>query len=292
MTNETATPRFPLYVVSYGRYDNCLTADALDEMGVQYHLVIEEEEYEDYLKHYPEERLLVVPERFHEEYETYDDLGREKSQGPGPARNFAWEHSQEHGFDWHWVMDDNIRYFVRYHENEFTLFGDGSIFRCMEDFVLQYENISMAGPRYFMFITRRSEHPPLTFNTRIYSCNLIRNDVPYQWAGRYNEDTDLSLRMLKDGWCTILFNSFLQDKVATQTIDGGNTENFYKTEGTYPKSRMLKQCHPTVTNIVFKWGRWHHEVDYSPFDKNELERKANPDVTTGNYDFSLRETGR
>jgi len=44
---------------------------------------------------------------------------------------------------------------------------------------------------------------------------LIRNDVPYRWRGRYNEDTDLSLRMLKDRWCTIQFNAFLQGKAAT-----------------------------------------------------------------------------
>jgi len=28
---------------------------------------------------------------------------------------------------------------------------------------------------------------------------LIRNDIPYRWRAKYNEDTDLSLRVLKDG---------------------------------------------------------------------------------------------
>ncbi len=79
-----------------------------------------------------------------------------------------------------------------------------------KDFVLRYENIAMAGPNYFMFAPRKRKHPPFSLNTRIYSCNLIRNDLPFRWRARYNEDTDLSLRMLKAGWCTVLFYVFLK----------------------------------------------------------------------------------
>lgn len=109
-------------------------------------------------------------------------------------------------------------------------------------------------------------------NTRIYSCNLIRNDIPYRWRGRYNEDTDLSLRILKDGFCTIQFNAFLQGKVVTQQIKGGNTEVFYSKEGTFNKSKMLEELHPDVAKVVYKFGRIHHFVDYTPFKKNKLIR--------------------
>lgn len=287
MTN----PRFPLYVVSYSRYDNCKTANALDEMDVPYHLVIEPEELDEYSERFGGSNILSVPEEYHDEYDTYDGLGQEKSQGPGPARNYAWNHAIENGYDWHWVMDDNINHFARFHDNSQIKFGDGSIFRLMEDFVSQYKNIGMAGPRYRGFVYQRLQQPPLIFNTRIYSCNLIRNDVPFRWAGRYNEDTDLSLRMLKNDWCTVLFTAFLQDKAGTQTMDGGNTENFYADEGTYLKSKMLKQQHPIVTELTFSDGRWnrpHHKVDYSPFQKNELKRKDDP-PEVGEYNFRLRE---
>src|SRR5581483_6046093 len=111
------------------------------------------------------------------------------------------------GHTWHWVMDDNILYFMRFNHNLKVPVSDGAMFVAMEDFCLRYRNVAMAGPNYRMFVPRkRNDKPPYTLNTRIYSCNLIRNDVPYRWRGRYNEDTDLSLRMLKDKWCTILFN--------------------------------------------------------------------------------------
>ena len=44
-------------------------------------------------------------------------------------------------------------------------------------------------------------------HSRIYSCNLIRTDIPYRWRGRYNEDTILSLDILRGGHCTLLFNA-------------------------------------------------------------------------------------
>lgn len=284
-------PRFPLYVVSYGRADDCRTPKFLDSLGVPYYLVVEPGEYDEYAENFGGDRVLPVPERFHEEYDTYDDLGREKPQGPGPARNFAWENAENGGFDWHWVMDDNISKFLYYTENREIPIGDGSAFRAMEDFVLQYENVAMAGPRYQMFNIKREENPPITFNTRVYSCNLIRNDAPFRWAGRYNEDTDLSLRMLKGGWCTVIFNLFLQKKRTTQRLDGGNTENFYSGEGTYPKSKMLKERHPDVTKLTKKWGRWHHYVNYQPFKANELQKKDDP-PEPGNYDFNIVERGR
>jgi len=281
-------PRFPLYVVSYNRAESCRTAKFLRRIGVPFSIVIESEDFGNYCKTFDERRLLTVPENYHEEYETYDNLGREKSQGPGPARNFAWEHSKQNGYDYHWVMDDNISRFIYYTENYEVTVGDGACFRSMEDFVLQYENIAMAGPRYQMFNIKKRKTPPLTLNTRIYSCNLIRNNAPFRWAGRYNEDTDLSLRMLKADRCTVIFNIFLQKKRTTQRMSGGNTENFYADEGTYPKSKMLKQQHPVFTKLTKKWGRWHHEIDYSPFQKNELKRKDDP-PEVGEYNFRLRE---
>jgi hypothetical protein len=178
-------------------------------------------------------------------------------------------------------MDDNITLFARLQNNQRIPVGDGTIFYAMEDFVLRYKNIGMAGPQYWMFAPSRSKLPPYVINTRIYSCNLIRNDLPFRWRGRYNEDTDVSLEMLKNGWTTVQFNAFLQYKLTTQTLKGGNTEAFYAVEGTLPKSQMLVKMHPDVAKIVWKFKRWHHFVDYTPFknlgllrrdDYNQIER--------------------
>lgn len=137
------------------------------------------------------------------------------------------------------------------------------MFKATEDFVDRYENIAIAGLNYSKFCKESDKTPAYMLNTRIYSFLLIRNDLDYRWRGRYNEDTDLSLRVLKDDWYTLQFNAFLAGKATTQKFKGGNTDEFYATEGTLPKSQMLKDLHPDVTEVVFKFSRWHHSVDYS-----------------------------
>lgn len=273
---NSINPQYPLYIVSKGRWDSRLTSKALEKMNVDYYIIIEEQEYKEYSRVISKDKILILPKnKYHNEYNTCDNLGLTKSPGPGPARNFAWDHSISNGFKWHWVMDDNIARFCRFNNNTILTANTGAIFRCMEDFVNRYINISMAGPNYFMFVARKSKYPPFSLNTRIYSCNLIRNDTPYRWRGRYNEDTDLSLRMLKDGWCTIQFYAFLQEKTTTQVLGGGNTAEFYAKEGTVPKTDMLIKLHPDVSKVVWRFNRYHHYVDYSRFKKNKLIKKPN-----------------
>lgn len=267
--------RFPIYVVSKGRYQpgRALTARALQHIGADFYLVIEKEEYELYAQYFDESILLVVEQRFKDEYETLDDLGDTKSKGPGPARNFAWDHSIRNGYEWHWVMDDNITKFYRLNRDRRTPVDSCAAICAMEDFTTRYVNVGMSGPAYQMFVIPRTKWTPFVINTHIYSCNLIRNSMPHRWRGRYNEDTDLSIMMMRDGWNTIQFKAFLQKKVATQTIKGGNTDNFYAAEGTYLKSKMLVDTHPDLCRLVQRYGRWHHHCDYSRFKKRKLVKR-------------------
>jgi len=135
----------------------------------------------------------------------------------------------------------------------------------------------MAGPNYEMFVCRREPVPAIVFNTRIYSCNLILNAAPFRWRGRYNEDTILSLDMLSAGWCTVQFNAFLQNKLVTQRVKGGNTDEFYAKEGTSPKSQMLVDVYPQHARLMWRFNRHHHYVDYRPFRGNKLKRVADYD---------------
>ena len=289
-----ANPKYPLYIVSKNRADSRLTSKSLEMMNVPYHIVIEQFNYEEYSAVIDKSKILILPERYFDEYDTFDDLGRTKSTGPGAARNFVWDHSTKRGYDRHWVMDDNIDMFYRLNKNLKVPVATGAIFRAMEDFVDRYENVAMAGPNYTMFCPRKQKMPPFILNTRIYSCNLIKNDTPYRWRGRYNEDTDLSLRMLKDGWCTVQFNAFLQNKINTQVIKGGNTKEFYAKEGTLPKSKMQVNMHPDVSRISWRFGRWHHYVDYKPFKGNKLIKKKDLKLKNkvNNYNMEINHQWR
>ena len=190
-------PKYPIYIVSKGRYDTRYTAKSLEEMKCPYNIIVDATEVDEYTKATDERygNVIIQPQKYYDDYDMFwEDTN--KVTGPGAARNFAWDHSIEKGFDFHWVMDDNIQGFARLNRNKKYKVTSASIFRAMEDFVDRYENIAMAGPNYRFFASQNSKLPPFSMNTRIYSCNLIRNDTPYRWRGRYNEDTDLSFQSL------------------------------------------------------------------------------------------------
>ena len=282
-------PDYPIYIVSKGRWESRLTSKALERMNVPYFIIIEEQEYDQYASVIDPQKILILPRHYLENYDTFDDLGFSKSKGPGSARNFAWDHSISINAPWHWVMDDNIASFQRLNRNLMVKVTNGAIFKASEDFVNRYENLAIAGFNYDFFCQSKEKHPPFILNTRIYSCLLIRNDIPYRWRGRYNEDTDLSLRALKDGWCTVQFNAFIQEKAQTQTMKGGNSDEFYFKEGTMPKSQMLADMHPDVAKVVWKFNRWHHHVDYRAFKKNRLRFKPDLNIpnVVNNYGMKL-----
>lgn len=231
-----------------------------------YRIVIEPQEFDQYAAVIDPAKILVLP---------FSNLGR----GSIPARNWVWEHSLAEGHERHWILDDNIRDFWRLNERQRVRVWSGEGFAVIEDLVSRYANVAQAGMQYTCFgaetLTKRITKP-FRLNTRIYSCILNLNKLPFRWRGRYNEDTDLSLRCLKAGWCTMLVIAYLCNKVATMTMKGGNTDTLYRLadgrDGRLEMARSLVTQHPDVTRIYKRWGRWQHLVDYKPFQANKLIR--------------------
>ena len=269
-------PKYPVYIISKGRWESRLTSKALEKINLSYHIVIEPQEYDNYASVIDPKRILVLP---------FSNL----NQGSIPARNWVWEHAISIGAKRHWILDDNIRDFRRVLNGKKIRVADGTIFKIAEDFVDRYENIAMAGFQYTFFAVNSTK--PVLLNTRIYSCILIDNKIPHRWRGRYNEDTDLSLRILKDGWCTCLFYIFLIDKQATMSMKGGNTEELYKLnnqDGRLLMAQSLQKQHPDITTITRKWGRWQHQVNYSRFRKNKPILKENIIIKKGINNYNMR----
>ena len=257
--------QYPIYVISKGRWESRLTAKALEAIGASWRIVIEPQELNQYASVIDRKKILVLP---------FSNLG----QGSIPARNWVWEHSITEGHQRHWILDDNILRFHRLHGNRKYEIKSRVCFSAVEQFSDRYENVAMAGMQYELFALAKNKNPPVLFNTRIYSCILLLNSLRHRWRGRYNEDTDLSLRLLKDGYCTVLTNAFLCKKMATMNMKGGNTEDLYKLDGKADgrllMAQSLQKQHPDVTTITRKWGRWQHHVDYRPFKKNKLKLRS------------------
>jgi len=314
------TPRYPIYIVSKGRAYSRLTSKTLDEMNVPYYIVIEPHEYDAYASVIDKKKILTLP------YVT----DPANPTGPGRAREWCARHAAADGYRRHWVMDDNILNFFRLHNNRRYRVADGAIFRAAEDFVDRYDNVLVAGFQYRHFAASKLKYPPFVANTRIYSCLLIDNrfvfelppnapadekpklvkrpkvmgDHQFLWREQYNEDTILSLDVMWNGFCTVQFNAFLQGKVATQVLKGGNSEIFYSKEGsakvkfsgdgrynpggTVRKSVNLEVVYPEVDRTTFRYNRTHHHVDYRRFKKNEMKLRKGHRLFKGVNNYGMR----
>ncbi|HSX21334.1 MAG TPA: hypothetical protein VLE97_01010 [Gaiellaceae bacterium] len=268
--------RYPLYIISKGRWESRQTVRQLEAIKLPYRIVVEPQERDLYAAVVDPAKILVLP---------FSNLG----QGSIPARNWVWEHALASGAKRHWILDDNLKGFYRMTDNLPVPIADGTIFAAAEDFVDRYENVGLAGFNYFMFKLRKSGvNPAFYLNTRIYSCILIDNALEFRWRGRYNEDTDLSLRVLKSGLCTVLFHTFLCDKSTTMTMKGGNTDELYAAEdGRLKMAESLVEQHPDVVKITRKWDRWQHQVDYRPFRVNRLKLREDVEPPRVDDDYGM-----
>jgi hypothetical protein len=273
--NGRGSPRYPVFIISKGRATSCLTARALESMGVPFRVVVEPQEVDEYRSAVTGGEVVALP---------FSNLG----QGGIPARNWVWDRSTEEGHTRHWILDDNISAFHRTHANTEYRMGDGSGFSAIEDLADRYENMPMAGMEYKAFVPTVTPTTPVHLNTRVYSMILLSNAERDRigWRGRFNEDTDLSLRFLKRGDCTVLCNAFTGHKTATMKMKGGNTGEVYgDTDERREYAESLKAQHPDVVTIRREYGRWHFSVDYRPFQSNRPQPRADAPPPT---DYAMR----
>ena len=155
--DDVTALRFPVYVISKGRWESRLTSRSLEACGVPYHIVVEPQEADNYRAVIAPEKVLVLP---------FANLG----QGSIPARNWAWEHALEAGHKRHWILDDNIRGFRTHDGSNRARVRDASNFLEIERHIERYENVALAAMQYQYFCpsstTHASRRPPAPMPSR------------------------------------------------------------------------------------------------------------------------------
>jgi hypothetical protein len=250
-------PHFPIYIISKGRYEKTLTADNLQKSGLDYLIAVEPQEAEHYKKKLGENRVLILP---------FSNLGL----GSYPARNFCWEHAKNKGYKYHWLFDDNILFWMKWIDGKRRKMEN--IIPALvytENYIIR-NNIDLGGfeePNFVVKIPKK----PFKNNCHVYSAMLIKNDLPYRWRLKYNEDVDLCLQVLHNGGTTASCVYYMANKVSTaDKMKGGNQTELYqgnKKEKNLLKAKMLEAVWPQYAKTVIRFNRHHHFVDWKVFKK-------------------------
>jgi len=267
--------KYPIYILSKGRWQKRYTCNALDEMNVEYKIVVEPNEYDKYAENMDKNKILKLPQNFSEE-----------GKGGIPTRNWIWQHAVDNGHKKHWIIDDNIAGFFQWNYNTLKRIKNPVYFSIIENYTDQFENVYLTAPQSYCFIPKNSQqHKGIVTNSRCYSCILIDHRLDdildERWRGRYNEDTDLTLRVLSKGHCTLLLQNFIMDKLPSGSVKGGNTDTIYdggSHKGYQAKYDELKNNWPKIVKLKknsHKDGRPHHHISYTKLFKQELKLKNN-----------------
>jgi hypothetical protein len=247
--------KYPVYIISKGRYDCALTAINLEKANINYLIAVEPQEYDLYVKKLGVNRILKLP---------FSNLGL----GSYPARNYCWEKSRNEGYTYHFLFDDNIQGWMKWINGKRKYIDD--VFSAMKYVELYADktNIDILGFEEPNFSIRPPKKP-FKHNCHVYSAMLIKNELPYRWRLKYNEDVDLCLQVLHNGGTTASCVYYLADKVSTaQKQKGGNQDELYK--GNDPKKKLLKAkmletVWPQYAKTVIRFNRIHHFVDWKVF---------------------------
>ncbi len=178
-------PMYPVYIISKGRFEKTLTADIFDRSGINYLIAVEPQEYELYCKKLGSKRVLKLP---------FSNLGL----GSYPARNFCWEHSKLNGHKYHWLFDDNITHFAKWINGKRKKIDEIYLALKYVEINANKNNVDLSGFEEPNFVTKPPKRP-FKINCHVYSAMLIKNDLPYRWRLKYNEDVDLCLQVLHNG---------------------------------------------------------------------------------------------
>ena len=275
--------KYPIYIVSKGRWENPLTANFFKKDNVDFKIVVEPKEYDNYCDSIGSKHVLQLP---------FGDL----DLGSYPARNFAWEHSMKEGHERHWIFDDNIRGIERTNKGKRIKCNSIKAIKVLEEFTDRYENIAITSFNYHKFVIPGvSDTIPFRFNVHGYSALLIKNNMPYRWRMKYNEDIDLCLQVLHNKLCTVLFNAFVIYKVSTvEKMKGGNQTDLYKGnayEKKFLKARSLEEVWPQYAKTIIRFNRPHHLINWRSHFKHPLIRRSDIDwdaLKDKKYDFKLK----
>tara|TARA_R100000353_G_scaffold174544_1_gene142724 strand:+ start:22 stop:1443 length:1422 start_codon:yes stop_codon:yes gene_type:complete len=229
--------KYPICIVSYKRgnikddkgKDLPRTAVLLNSMRIRCRLYYEPQEreiYQDNYRHLPYVELVECPQNF-----------SELNEGSTPVRNYVLDTNQV--CKRVWILDDNIKSFLRYYKGEKIPIKSGFIFKSVENYVdnhslLNLNKIGVVSLNYAAKIFGKAQRPVIVENGKSYSCMLIpteslREDGSLiRFEGKHQEDNFLSLDFICNGYTTLCFNHIFYDKNTSGVDKGGNRESIYK----------------------------------------------------------------
>lgn len=213
---------YPICIVSFGRHNKYgKTHTFLTKCKIKHYLFVQPNEIDLYSKWYDPTYCTIVMSK--------ENFNSTRKMGSTPMRNYILEYAREElKKDMCWILDDNIKRYLRYYQGAKNEIQSHSIFSHVEQYIKQYDNVGIVSHNFNPFVMEGDCRTCLVKNGKCYSSMLLwtNNDIKFRY--KHQEDNLISMEYINKGYCNLCFNSVIYDKETSGKDKGGNATEIYK----------------------------------------------------------------
>jgi len=250
---------FPIYIPSKGRAE--LKGGTIDTLGgLPFKIVCEPQEYSAYYDRVGPARVIRLPKN---------------NQGLAFSRQFIKQYSTDCGDEYHWQMDDDIRSFLFRKKGGHEILPAQEALKQVEQEVLRYNNIGQAG------MNQNSWPPncdrPIVVNGLPVQSFLVNNSVKAEFRLRRLNDMDFTMQILREGWCSLMFDLLRTNCPPIGTNAGGLHDVYQKKEILLESMRQIVKDNPSMSIEQDEKG-WHLKKNriFSTFKQQPIPVNLEP----------------
>lgn len=250
--------KYHVYIPSKGRASHCLTALCLKDTDLDFTIVVEPQEYKEYLEHFPASNLHKL---------------KKNGQGLTYSRNSILKLSRRKGETAHWQMDDDIKRFMVRKDDKNVLVEPATSVRAVERYFDAHDGLGAIAHRYTSFAF--SYTTDYTYSNNPCSSQLLRNDMKAVWRKGTADDVDFALQVLTEGWATVIANRQLIDTVPHNKQKGGLTDTNPDLDGRRVRFEQLMKDWPDGFNIKIDetgWAKLIHRRIWGRFKQRPIPK--------------------
>jgi hypothetical protein len=174
----------PIFIPTKGRFNNCKTAELLGSISNMW-LVVEPQELEKYKANYSDFNYIELPEN---------------DKGITYVRNFILNFSNKMGYDWFWMLDDDISGIFRREGTK--LIRDNNALYTAENLI--GNNTGQISLEYRQFAWSATKEFVLNSYNDVCVCINVqvakKNDIKYREYLTLKEDRDFTMQIIKAGY--------------------------------------------------------------------------------------------
>lgn len=271
-----------IYIISKGR-PQCTTAQTLTRMNYPGQWFIVCGTNDDTLPEYKEkwgDHVLVFDwEDEITRTDTLDNFGFETMpSGAVPVRNATIRISGERGERRHWQFDDDYDHFLLTNANlhkKKSLMEDAAKFEWWLCRIAKFAD--ECGLPNVGFALTTIESAPVAakkFGTRVFNAHCQSSTgLATRWRSRLNDDLINAIETHRLGQKTEMYFKFLSLHMKPSQQEKGGLTDIYKREGTVRKSAYPILLAPNAAKLVIKFGRYHHQVEWTKIKAKILHEK-------------------